>query len=126
VGTILSCDQAGVRLSLGFFDEIYVPKELLIEDTSWSSEEELWVWNATDTDQLFFDLDNTARFRVAQVPLHSHTQIPSARRKPKCNPMTSRCPSGEMRPHRRQRPRRSDWSRRCRSQLRWTRRDLGC
>ena len=26
MGTILSCDQAGVRLSVGFFDEIYVPK----------------------------------------------------------------------------------------------------
>jgi len=51
-------------------------KELLIEDTSWSSEEELWVWNATDTDQLFFDLDNTARFRVAQVSFRRNAAAP--------------------------------------------------
>lgn len=66
-GTIMSCDEAGLRLSLGFFDEIYVPKALLQAPSSWSGDEKLWVWNVTESDQLFFDIDNMARFRVMDV-----------------------------------------------------------
>jgi DNA-directed RNA polymerase III subunit RPC8 len=66
-GTVVSCDQRGVRMSLGFFDDIFIPNIYLQQPSSWSEEEQLWVWNVTGDDQLFLDLENPARFRVQSV-----------------------------------------------------------
>ena len=66
-GTVVSCDEEGLRISMGFFDEIHVPSRLLQEPSSWSAEEKLWVWDVTPTDQLFVDLENELRFRVQQI-----------------------------------------------------------
>ena len=35
--------------------------------SSWSADEQLWVWDYTDEDRLFLDLDNPVRFRVHKV-----------------------------------------------------------
>lgn len=66
-GTVVSCDRSGVRVSLGFFDEIHVPARLLQQPSSWSDEEGVWVWDVTPDHQLFLDLENPLRFRVEQV-----------------------------------------------------------
>ena len=66
-GSVVSCDEDGVRITLGFFDDIHVPKTLLQEPSSWSAEENLWVWNATPDHELFLDLENPVRFRVHQI-----------------------------------------------------------
>jgi DNA-directed RNA polymerase III subunit RPC8 len=68
-GTLVSCDAQGVRISLGFFDEVHVPGRLLQEGSSWSQEEKLWVWSVpgTDNQKLFFDTQNPLRFRVEAV-----------------------------------------------------------
>ena len=66
-GTVVSCDRSGVRVSLGFFDEIHVPARLLQQPSSWSDEEGVWVWDVTSDHQLFLDLENPLRFRVEQV-----------------------------------------------------------
>ena len=66
-GKVASCDQQGVRISLGFFDDIQVPVQLLPTPSSWSDEESLWMWNIYDDNPLFVDLENQARFRVVQV-----------------------------------------------------------
>ena len=71
-GTVVSCDQQGVRMSLGFFDDIFIPSMLMMGgemggSSSWSEEEQLWVWNVSEDDQLFLDLENPARFRVSSV-----------------------------------------------------------
>ena len=39
LGTIVASDPLGMRVSLGFFDEIHVPKRLLQTPSSWSDEE---------------------------------------------------------------------------------------
>ena len=70
-GQIVSCDEHGVRLSLGFFDEIYCPSHLLQYPSSWSPEERVWVWDVPGTEhQLFFDVQNSLRFRVEEVHFH--------------------------------------------------------
>ena len=75
-GTVVSCDRQGLRLSMGFFDEIRVPSGMLPDPSSWSDEEQLWVWNVTPEDRLFIDLENKIRFRAAQVSF-SHQKTPS-------------------------------------------------
>lgn len=67
-GSITSCDAQGVRISLGFFDEVHVPGRLLQEGSVWSEDEQVWVWCVPGTDsQLFFDVQNPLRFRVEAV-----------------------------------------------------------
>jgi len=66
-GSVVSSDEEGVRISLGFFNDIHVPKTLLQEPSSWSPEEGLWVWNVTPEHELFVDLENPIRFRVHQI-----------------------------------------------------------
>jgi len=66
-GNVVSCDDEGVRITLGFFDDIRVPKALLQEPSSWSPEESLWVWDVDTDHQLFLDLENPVRFRVHDV-----------------------------------------------------------
>lgn len=79
-GTVVHCDERSVRISLGFFDEIHVPApRLLQENSSWNAEEKLWVWNVTEEDQLFLDLENPVRFRVEEVVFRQPTNMASAR-----------------------------------------------
>lgn len=67
-GTIVSCDEQGVRISLGFFDEVRVPARLLQEGSIWSDDEKVWVWCVPDTESmLYFDLQNHIRFRVEGI-----------------------------------------------------------
>ena len=78
-GSVVSSDEEGVRISLGFFNDIHVPKTLLQEPSSWSAEENLWVWDVTSTDQLFVDLENELRFRVQHISYRPPTNMASAR-----------------------------------------------
>ena len=58
-GTVCSCDLEGVRLSLGFFDDIYSPQRLLQNPSNWSDEENVWVWELYPDNPLYFDLWET-------------------------------------------------------------------
>lgn len=66
-GKVVTCDEQGARISLGFCDTIYVPHSLLQDPSSWSPDEQLWVWDVTPENQLWLDLDNMVRFRVDDV-----------------------------------------------------------
>lgn len=74
-GTLVSSDPKGMRVSLGFFDEIYVPARLLQAPSYWSTEEGVWVWNVTEDHQLFNDLENEMRFRVEAVNFRQETNV---------------------------------------------------
>eukprot|EP00326_Haptolina_ericina_P013275 CAMPEP_0181205708 /NCGR_PEP_ID=MMETSP1096-20121128/20626_1 /TAXON_ID=156174 ORGANISM="Chrysochromulina ericina, Strain CCMP281" /NCGR_SAMPLE_ID=MMETSP1096 /ASSEMBLY_ACC=CAM_ASM_000453 /LENGTH=207 /DNA_ID=CAMNT_0023296519 /DNA_START=8 /DNA_END=631 /DNA_ORIENTATION=+ len=78
-GTVVSCDEQGVRVSMGFFDEIHIPCTLLQEPSCWSTEEKLWFWDYSPNDQLFLDLDNELRFRVQHIAFRPPTNMASAR-----------------------------------------------
>ena len=82
-GTVVSSDPKGMRVSLGFFDEIHVPSRLLQSPSYWSPEEGVWVWNVTDDHQLFYDLENELRFRVEEVRFREETNVSA--RKPKAS-----------------------------------------
>ncbi|KAG0045780.1 DNA-directed RNA polymerase III subunit rpc25 [Gryganskiella cystojenkinii] len=62
-GRIRSCNEDGVRVTLGFFDDIFIPGSYLQEKSEFDSQEQLWVW-VYDQNELFMDLDEEIRFRV--------------------------------------------------------------
>jgi len=69
-GQILSSDLKGVRVTLGFFDDVLIPPSLFNENTTFDHAEKIWVWQYRDGDTvhpLYFDHDHWLRFRVHTV-----------------------------------------------------------
>ncbi|THY90142.1 hypothetical protein D6C93_06668 [Aureobasidium pullulans] len=67
-GKILSSSDMGIRISMGFFDDIFVPapgmlfepaKHHLTEDG-----ERVWVWETAPDNLLYFDVNEVVKFRV--------------------------------------------------------------
>lgn len=44
VGKVKSSDETGVRLSLGFFDDVYVPAHLIPKPCAFDHQERAWFW----------------------------------------------------------------------------------
>lgn len=49
-----------------FFDDIYIPKEMLFEGCYYSVKDQVWIWNIDGTEEakVFFELNEKIRFRV--------------------------------------------------------------
>jgi len=83
VGKLKKSDKNGLYLSLGFFDDIHVPEHLLQQPSIFDEKENVWMWNYNGA-ELFMDLDEEVRFRVAQliyprIPIEQETDaIPCA------------------------------------------------
>jgi len=55
-------------VSLGFFDDIHIPRSMLPQPAVWKSAEREWAWRVEDGDQeLFFGRNAEIRFRVDSV-----------------------------------------------------------
>jgi DNA-directed RNA polymerase III subunit RPC8 len=70
VGTIVSSDHNGLRLSLDFFEDIRVPHFLLPFPSEYDSRQKLWAWRyegAGDGEMGVFHVDEQIRFRVEGV-----------------------------------------------------------
>mmetsp|Transcript_34082 Transcript_34082/g.64208 ORF Transcript_34082/g.64208 Transcript_34082/m.64208 type:complete len:208 (+) Transcript_34082:260-883(+) len=65
-GKLIKCNKQGLRLSLGFFDDILVPEHALQEPSVFDSKENLWVWTVDDN-EAFMDLGEEVRFRVSAL-----------------------------------------------------------
>lgn len=64
-GRISSNSIEGIRISMDFFDDIFVPgPHMLFENSSYNGEEDAWVWKTEAGLELFFDRNETVRFRV--------------------------------------------------------------
>nr|CAG4636507.1 EOG090X0DHL [Eubosmina coregoni]SVE70057.1 EOG090X0DHL [Eubosmina coregoni] len=67
VGKIKSCDHESVRVTLGFFDDITIPKNNLQKDSEFDSEKQEWIWKYPTDDgphELFMEKDEDIRFKV--------------------------------------------------------------
>ncbi|KAL1927233.1 hypothetical protein VTP01DRAFT_3862 [Rhizomucor pusillus] len=62
-GRVKSCTPAGVKVTLGFFDDIHIPAGALQIGSEFDPAEQLWVWNY-EGEKLFMDIDEPIRFRV--------------------------------------------------------------
>ncbi|KAI1278076.1 DNA-directed RNA polymerase III subunit RPC8 [Halotydeus destructor] len=69
VGKLRSCSRDGVFVSLGFFDDILIPRECLQEPSRFDEKEQLWVWEY-DSDEgkheMFMDVGERIRFKVKE------------------------------------------------------------
>ncbi|KAG1675686.1 hypothetical protein FOA52_002395 [Chlamydomonas sp. UWO 241] len=63
VGRLKSCTKDGLRVSLGFFDDILIPVWALQDPSFFEEAEKLWVWKF-DGNDMYMDLGEQVRFRV--------------------------------------------------------------
>lgn len=64
-GKTTSSSPEGIKVSLGFFDDIFIPSALLFEGSTYDDAEQTWVWHTDDSD-LYLDNDEVIRFRVEE------------------------------------------------------------
>ncbi|KAG0238486.1 RNA polymerase III subunit Rpc25 [Mortierella sp. GBAus27b] len=76
MGKIRSCNQEGIRVSLGFFDDIMIPYNFLQDGSEFNAEEQVWVWMFEDN-EMFMDLEEDILFRVESE--HFFDTSPSVR-----------------------------------------------
>ncbi|KAM3082975.1 DNA-directed RNA polymerase III complex subunit Rpc25 [Clarireedia jacksonii] len=62
-GRISSAVEGGIRLRTHFFDEIFVPANMLPEGSHFNHNEQIFVW-INDGQEFFFDNQESVRFRV--------------------------------------------------------------
>ncbi|KAJ6656355.1 hypothetical protein lerEdw1_003858 [Lerista edwardsae] len=68
VGVIKGCSLEGVRVSLGFFDDILIPPESLQQPSKFDEAEQVWVWEYETEEgahDLYMDTGEEIRFRVS-------------------------------------------------------------
>jgi DNA-directed RNA polymerase III subunit RPC8 len=67
-GKIKSCTREGIFVTLGFFDDIFIPKDELQHPSRFEEAEQAWVWEYPLEDgakhDLFMDVGESIKFRV--------------------------------------------------------------
>lgn len=64
-GRIVSNTEMGIRISMDFFEDIFVPApHMLFDPAHFDQAEQTWVWRAGEGAEFFFDNFEHVRFRV--------------------------------------------------------------
>lgn len=63
VGKLKSCSKEGIKLSLGFFEDVLIPDYAMQEPSFYDEGEKLWVWKF-DGNDMYMDISEDVRFRV--------------------------------------------------------------
>ena len=66
-GRLKKADRKGLYVSIGFFQDVFVPEHLLQEPSVFDENEQLWVWMYQNEHKMFMELDEPIRFRVSAV-----------------------------------------------------------
>lgn len=66
VGKILSSNKDGIRVTLEFFDEIFIPASNMMEDTVYLEDLNYWCWNYDDK-EYSMEAGQDIRFRVQTI-----------------------------------------------------------
>jgi DNA-directed RNA polymerase III subunit RPC8 len=68
VGKIMQSNPTlGVRISLGFYDNVWVPRDRLPDPSVFDAEWKMWYWHYGEEHQLWMDTQKPCRFRVTRV-----------------------------------------------------------
>ena len=77
----MSSGPDGVRVTLGFFDDILIPHFLLQQPSSFDSMKNAWVWNyESESDVFSMDKDEEVRFKVCTLNFITVTNTVKERR----------------------------------------------
>ncbi|CBZ51315.1 hypothetical protein NCLIV_043800 [Neospora caninum Liverpool] len=66
-GTLMHSDTQGLRISLGFFQDVYVPAAALREPRGFNPASERWWWGFEDHELEYGPLQQAIRFRVQEI-----------------------------------------------------------
>lgn len=64
-GWIEKCTPEGLKIKMEFFNDIFIPKNLLFEGSEYSINDNAWIWDADGT-KLYLDINEKIRFRVEE------------------------------------------------------------
>ncbi len=70
VTAIITYRRTGIKITLGFFEDILVPEYALQDPSFFDDSEKLWVWKF-DGNDMYMDLQEEVRFRVHSVKFNS-------------------------------------------------------
>mmetsp|Transcript_41426 Transcript_41426/g.84697 ORF Transcript_41426/g.84697 Transcript_41426/m.84697 type:complete len:221 (+) Transcript_41426:290-952(+) len=77
VGTIYKSTPHGLWLSVGFFNDIFIPPHFMLDGSEWDADQRLWVWKSQHGDAaLDPELGSQVRFRVTNS-VFRHVERPS-------------------------------------------------
>ncbi|KAI9798427.1 MAG: DNA-directed RNA polymerase III subunit rpc25 [Piccolia ochrophora] len=79
LGRISSSSDAGIKIRLDFFDDIFVPSHLLFEGSNFDHNEQVWIWESEGT-SYYFDKNESVLFRVEAEEWHDQSPLPPSER----------------------------------------------
>eukprot|EP00470_Lotharella_oceanica_P001280 CAMPEP_0170169386 /NCGR_PEP_ID=MMETSP0040_2-20121228/2309_1 /TAXON_ID=641309 /ORGANISM="Lotharella oceanica, Strain CCMP622" /LENGTH=214 /DNA_ID=CAMNT_0010408105 /DNA_START=66 /DNA_END=710 /DNA_ORIENTATION=+ len=65
-GVVLDSDKDGIKVSLGFFHDVYIPKDNMPQSWEFNEEENSWVWNY-EGNPYTIDNDESVNVRVEDI-----------------------------------------------------------
>ncbi|KAN0098764.1 DNA-directed RNA polymerase III [Hyaloscypha variabilis] len=66
LGRISSATEEGIRVRTQFFDQIFIPTSNLPEGSKFLPSEQLFYWELEDGSKLYYDNQETVRFRIEE------------------------------------------------------------
>ncbi|KAG5672113.1 hypothetical protein PVAND_002268 [Polypedilum vanderplanki] len=81
-GTVRKCERNGIYVSLGFFDDIFIPENKLQFPSRYDEVENVWVWQYSvgndETHDLFIDEGEKIKLRVVDEYFFEHEPVGSS------------------------------------------------
>lgn len=66
-GWIEECREDGIKVNMGFFNDVFVPRALLFENSAFSKGENAWLWNMDEETKLYLDVNEKVSIRVEEL-----------------------------------------------------------
>ncbi|ODV86123.1 hypothetical protein CANARDRAFT_196722 [[Candida] arabinofermentans NRRL YB-2248] len=63
-GWIEKCTEDGIKVNMEFFNDIFIPKVYLFENSKYSSEDNAWIWEMDEETKLYLDVNEKISFRI--------------------------------------------------------------
>ncbi|AOA65096.1 RNA polymerase III subunit C25 [Komagataella phaffii CBS 7435] len=65
-GWIKKNTPEGIKVTMEFFEDIFIPKSLLFENAVYSGDEDAWIWKPDDDTSLYLDENEKIYFRIEE------------------------------------------------------------
>lgn len=66
-GWIEECKADGLKINMGFFNDIFIPRSLLFENANFHPEDNAWIWEMDEETKLYLDVNEKINFRVEEL-----------------------------------------------------------